>query len=225
MNRVIIAIQGISGSFHHQVAINCFGTEVEIVGYRIFEEVAKCVANGTCDYGVLAIENSMYNQTLPEMPAHFARWGDPNNVSAHMNGYLQYHQLFSDELACRPDNMRNQIQSNFNLPQQVQVHAPIASLISPLRHCRRRDHWRSCHRWNHGYRRQDFPCCRRGVCNQRYCPTSPSRTSSFVAMNQIPRSGRTILRFWHSLPDICLQDRSPDCRISTDKRYLATQYS
>jgi len=70
---------------------------------------------------LLAIENSMYNHTLPEMPAHFARWGDPNNVSAHMNGYLQYHQLFSDELACRPDNMRNQIQSNFNLPQQVQV--------------------------------------------------------------------------------------------------------
>jgi hypothetical protein len=70
---------------------------------------------------LLAIENSMYNQTLPEMPAHFARWGDPNNVPAHMNGYLQYHQLFSDELACRPDNMRNQIQSNFNLPQQVQV--------------------------------------------------------------------------------------------------------
>ena len=70
---------------------------------------------------LLAIENSMYNQTLPEMPAHFARWGDPNNVPAHMNGYLQYHQLFSDELACRPDNIRNQIQSNFNLPQQVQV--------------------------------------------------------------------------------------------------------
>jgi hypothetical protein len=70
---------------------------------------------------LLAIEDAMYNLTLPEMPAHFARWGDPNNVPAHMNGYLQYHQLFSDELACRPDNMRNQIQSNFNLPQQVQV--------------------------------------------------------------------------------------------------------
>jgi hypothetical protein len=59
------------------------------------------------------------------MPAHFARWGDPNNVPAHMNGYLQYHQLFSDELACRPDKMRNQIQSNFNLPQQVQVELDI----------------------------------------------------------------------------------------------------
>ena len=65
MNRVIIAIQGISGSFHHQVAINCFGTEVEIVGYRIFEEVAKCVAHGTCDYGVLAIENSIAGAILP----------------------------------------------------------------------------------------------------------------------------------------------------------------
>ncbi|MFD2033912.1 prephenate dehydratase [Belliella marina] len=60
-----IAIQGIPGSFHHQVAINCFGAEVEIVGYRIFEEVAKCVAQGTCDYGVLAIENSIAGAILP----------------------------------------------------------------------------------------------------------------------------------------------------------------
>jgi hypothetical protein len=63
----------------------------------------------------------MYNLTLPEMPAHFARWGDPNNVQAYMDGYSYYHQLFSDELACRPDNMRNHLQSAFNLPQQVPV--------------------------------------------------------------------------------------------------------
>jgi len=74
---------------------------------------------------LLAIENSMYNQTLPEMPAHFACWGDPNNVPAYMSGYLQNHQLFSDELTCRPDSLRNQIQRNFNLPQQVQVELDI----------------------------------------------------------------------------------------------------
>jgi hypothetical protein len=55
------------------------------------------------------------------MPAHFARWGDPNNVQAYMDGYSYYHQLFSDELACRPYNMRNHLQSAFNLPQQVPV--------------------------------------------------------------------------------------------------------
>ena len=70
---------------------------------------------------LLAIENSMYNLTLPEMPAHFARWGDPNNIPAHMSGYQYYHQMFSDELTCRPDSMRNHIQRGFNLPQQVQV--------------------------------------------------------------------------------------------------------
>jgi len=70
---------------------------------------------------LVAIEDAMYNLTLPEMPAHFARWGDPNNVQAYMDGYSYYHQLFSDELACRPYNMRNHLQSAFNLPQQVPV--------------------------------------------------------------------------------------------------------
>jgi hypothetical protein len=74
---------------------------------------------------LLAIENSMYNQTLPEMPKHFARWGDSNNVPAHMNGYLQFHELFKSELACRPTNMRNHLQRNFNLPQQVNVHLDV----------------------------------------------------------------------------------------------------
>ena len=38
-----------------------------------------------------------------------------------MSGYQYYHQMFSDELTCRPDSMRNHIQRGFNLPQQVQV--------------------------------------------------------------------------------------------------------
>lgn len=70
---------------------------------------------------LIAIENSIFSQTLPEMPAHFTRWHDPNNVPGHMNAYLQYHQLFESELACRPDNMRDHIRNTFNLPRQVDV--------------------------------------------------------------------------------------------------------
>ncbi|MCH7410513.1 prephenate dehydratase [Belliella sp. DSM 111904] len=60
-----VAIQGIPGSFHHQVALNCFGDETEIIGFRTFEEVAKCVSTNGCDYGVLAIENSIAGAILP----------------------------------------------------------------------------------------------------------------------------------------------------------------
>ncbi|WP_373522367.1 prephenate dehydratase [Aquiflexum sp.] len=60
-----IAIQGIPGSFHHQVALNVFGADAEILGFRIFEEVAKSVSKGEADFGVLAIENSIAGAILP----------------------------------------------------------------------------------------------------------------------------------------------------------------
>ncbi|WP_154859164.1 prephenate dehydratase [Cyclobacterium xiamenense] len=60
-----IAIQGVLGSFHHQVAQQYFGAEIEPVGYHTFEEVAKSVENGTVDYAVMAIENSIAGAILP----------------------------------------------------------------------------------------------------------------------------------------------------------------
>lgn len=60
-----IAIQGIPGSFHHQVGLNVFGAEAGILGFRIFEEVAKSVSKGEADFGVLAIENSIAGAILP----------------------------------------------------------------------------------------------------------------------------------------------------------------
>ncbi len=60
-----ISIQGIPGSFHHQVALNYFGEKAEILSFRIFEEVAKSVRLGNADYGVMAIENSIAGAILP----------------------------------------------------------------------------------------------------------------------------------------------------------------
>ena len=70
---------------------------------------------------LVAIENSMYNQTIAEMANEYERWGDPNNVPGQLNSFFQNHILFQNELLCRPENARNYIQSNFNLPQQVEV--------------------------------------------------------------------------------------------------------
>lgn len=60
-----IAIQGIPGSFHHQVALRNFGEEAQILPFLTFEEVAKSVATGAADLGIMAIENSIAGAILP----------------------------------------------------------------------------------------------------------------------------------------------------------------
>jgi hypothetical protein len=70
---------------------------------------------------LLAIENDMFNRTVTEMANEYERWGDPNNVQAQVDAFYQYHLIFQEDLVCRPENMRNHIQTNFNLPQQVNV--------------------------------------------------------------------------------------------------------
>ncbi|NVK48413.1 MAG: prephenate dehydratase [Cyclobacteriaceae bacterium] len=60
-----IAIQGIPGSFHHQVALQVFGKDCEVLTFSTFEKVAKSVASGEADAGVMAIENSIAGAILP----------------------------------------------------------------------------------------------------------------------------------------------------------------
>jgi prephenate dehydratase len=60
-----IAIQGIPGSFHHQVALRNFGEDCKILPFNTFEPVAKTVALGEADFGVMAIENSIAGAILP----------------------------------------------------------------------------------------------------------------------------------------------------------------
>ncbi|GAA0878697.1 prephenate dehydratase [Algoriphagus jejuensis] len=60
-----IAIQGVPGSFHHKVALENFGADSEIIPFNTFESLAKFVANGDADFGVMAIENSIAGAILP----------------------------------------------------------------------------------------------------------------------------------------------------------------
>lgn len=60
-----IAIQGVPGSFHHKVALKNFGPDCEILPYDTFEPLAKIVATGGADFGVMAIENSIAGAILP----------------------------------------------------------------------------------------------------------------------------------------------------------------
>lgn len=60
-----VAIQGIKGSYHHQVALNYFGQEIELLEFLSFDELANSIANNNCDYGVMAIENSIAGSIIP----------------------------------------------------------------------------------------------------------------------------------------------------------------
>lgn len=60
-----IAIQGYEGSFHHIVATNYFGSDIEIVPCDTFRQVAGMVENGEVDFGVMAIENSIVGSIIP----------------------------------------------------------------------------------------------------------------------------------------------------------------
>jgi prephenate dehydratase len=60
-----IAIQGVPGSFHHQVALAKFGEDAEILSFNTFEPVAKSVATGDADFAVMAIENSIAGAIFP----------------------------------------------------------------------------------------------------------------------------------------------------------------
>jgi prephenate dehydratase len=65
MSRLKIAIQGVPGSFHHQVALRNFGEDIEILDFETFPSVAKSVANGEADFGIMAIENSIAGAIFP----------------------------------------------------------------------------------------------------------------------------------------------------------------
>tara|TARA_B100000780_G_scaffold263873_1_gene218085 strand:- start:3293 stop:4117 length:825 start_codon:yes stop_codon:yes gene_type:complete len=60
-----VAIQGIKGSYHHQVALDYFGKEIELLEFLSFDEVANSIANNNCDHGVMAIENSIAGSIIP----------------------------------------------------------------------------------------------------------------------------------------------------------------
>lgn len=65
MSTLKIAIQGVPGSFHHQVALRNFGEDIDILDFTTFEPVARAVASGDADFAVMAIENSIAGAILP----------------------------------------------------------------------------------------------------------------------------------------------------------------
>jgi len=60
-----IAIQGIQGSNHHQVAEDFYGQDIELIECMSFDAVVDRLLDGSVDRGVMAIENSIAGSIIP----------------------------------------------------------------------------------------------------------------------------------------------------------------
>ena len=56
---MIVAIQGLEGSFHEQVARKWYGDSVDILPCTTFREVFAAYASGDADAIVTAVENTL----------------------------------------------------------------------------------------------------------------------------------------------------------------------
>lgn len=86
-----IAIQGIIGSYHYQVAQIIFGKEIGIIECMTFSDLVRRILNGEADQGVLALENSIAGAILPNYDLM-----DRNNLRITGEYYLPItHQLMA----------------------------------------------------------------------------------------------------------------------------------
>ncbi len=68
-----------------------------------------------------AVEDYFFNQTVVEMQNEYARWGDPGNIPGQMNDFYNNHLIMQDQFSIRSEQVRNHIESNFSLPNQVDL--------------------------------------------------------------------------------------------------------
>jgi len=60
-----IAIQGIKGSYHHEVSTKLFGDDLRLEECNNFSEIPPLIVSNKVDYAVMAIENSIAGAILP----------------------------------------------------------------------------------------------------------------------------------------------------------------
>lgn len=84
---VRIAIQGIKGSFHHQVAQEYYGNDVNVDECLSFEELIDSVMSGKSNQAVMAIENSIAGPIIPNYALI-----DKNDLHIVGEHYLDIHQ-------------------------------------------------------------------------------------------------------------------------------------
>lgn len=114
-----VAIQGIKGSFHHIVAEQYFGKNINLIECLSFSEMPDLLCNKTAEVVIMAIENSIAGAILPNyalideyqlticgehhLPIHHNLMGlkgqavaDIKEVYSHPMALLQCHKYFKE---------------------------------------------------------------------------------------------------------------------------------
>ena len=81
-----VAIQGVKGSNHPQVAQDFFGEPVDLVECLSFDALITALLNGTAEKGVMAIENSIAGSIIPNYNLVYH-----NNIHIIGEYYLSIH--------------------------------------------------------------------------------------------------------------------------------------
>ncbi|MFK5972651.1 MAG: prephenate dehydratase [Flavobacteriaceae bacterium] len=81
-----IAIQGIKGSNHHQVAREYFGDDIELAECRSFDSIVDMLLDKSVDKGIMAIENSIAGSIIPNYALVYH-----NNLHIIGEHYLNIH--------------------------------------------------------------------------------------------------------------------------------------
>lgn len=82
-----IAIQGIKGSFHHQVALEYFHEEVSVDECLSFEDLIKSIMTNKSSLAIMAIENSIAGSIIPNYALI-----DKNDLHIIGEHYMSIHQ-------------------------------------------------------------------------------------------------------------------------------------
>ncbi len=81
-----VAIQGIKGSNHHQVATDFFGDNIGLIECSSFDAVIDSLLTGAADKGIMAIENSIAGSIIPNYNLVYH-----NNIHVIGEHYLNIH--------------------------------------------------------------------------------------------------------------------------------------
>ena len=91
MKSQTIGIQGVAGSFHHQVALEYFGSSTALAPFDSFSKLTQALVTGEILLAVMAIENSIAGSILPNYALI-----DHNNLVVTGEHYLNiHHQLLA----------------------------------------------------------------------------------------------------------------------------------
>jgi len=70
---------------------------------------------------LVPLEQSYFDATVVEMQKEYMLWGDPNNIPQQMTDFYNSHLTLQEQLSIRSGEVRNHIENNFGLPNQVDL--------------------------------------------------------------------------------------------------------